>query len=692
MFALGLAMNLYAQSNDDPVIFEINGKNIRKSEFMREFLRSIGKDPKAAPTACTYEKRQALEEYVELFVNYRTKLEDAYVNGYDTMPSMLRELEGYRKELAAPYLIDSSTLEKIMLEAYERNHYVLTAAHIYVPLGFNPQPSDTLKAYNKSLEYYNRVIGGEDFFDLAREQAINIANAQGLEKDDPRRNDDGRLGNFTVFDMVYPFESAAYGLKVGEISKPIRTNYGYHVIKLLNKVPYFGKSTFQHIWIAEKTGKPDAAERLAKEAYKLITNGDNAFETVCRNYSDDHSTSENGGLMVDMAIRQIPPEYVATLATMKRGEITEPFQSRYGWHIVKLVDRDSLAAFEDMQPYYRQRMSRDERSNKPRESFIEQSKVRYGFKDYTTMYESVANGKKASQRIAMASLDECRAAINDSVFIKAWRYRDGMVTDMRPLFCIGESTYTAVDLLKFIESNQKAEGKKDYDMYLHGRYNNFIHEMVYDYAYKHLEASNTEFGELMNEYRNGLMIFAYNDANVWSKAVKDSAGLAKYYLDNVDKHSIDRESDAQYFIGESVDMKEYTFSDSSWMKPEKALKIVEKGYKSGLTDGAILTKLEKSLKVDSVNVMFKNNVIEVERQNILTKSQLHKGVYAVPFERGYKIVYVVGMLNPRPKTLVEARGFYINDYQNYLEQQLNKDLRKKYNVVIHQDVIDEIVY
>ena len=129
LFLLGLALSLNAQKNDDPVIFEINGKKIQKSEFMRDFLKSIGKDPKAAPTACTFEKRQALDEYVQLFVNYHTKLEDAYANGFDTMSSMLNELEGYRKELAAPYLIDSATLDRIMMEAYERNHYALTAAH-----------------------------------------------------------------------------------------------------------------------------------------------------------------------------------------------------------------------------------------------------------------------------------------------------------------------------------------------------------------------------------------------------------------------------------------------------------------------------------------------------------------------------------------------------------------------------------
>ena len=231
---------LQAQKTDDPVIFEINGKKIYKSKFMKEFLRSSGIDPKAAPTACTFEKRQALEEYVDLFVNYRVKLEDAFANGYDTIPDLVKELKGYRNELAAPYLIDSVTLEQILHEAYYRNHFTLHAAHILVSMEKNPSPEDTLKAYRKAMSYYTRVKNGENFATLANEASQARFDDQRMANDEKRRFDDGDLGNFTVFDMVYPFESAVYALSVGEVSLPVRTNYGYHIIKLLERNPYLG--------------------------------------------------------------------------------------------------------------------------------------------------------------------------------------------------------------------------------------------------------------------------------------------------------------------------------------------------------------------------------------------------------------------------------------------------------------------
>lgn len=688
LFTFISTIGLYAQNDTDPVIFEINGNKIYKSEFMKEFLRSVGKDPKAAPTACTYEKRQALTEYVELFVNYRTKLADAYSQGFDTMPDMLKELKGYRNELAAPYLIDSVTLNNILREAYERNHYALHAAHILVTMPRNPSPEDTLQAYNEAMNYYNRAIAGENFSKLAHESATKRAEKQGLDIDDPRRKDNGDLGNFTVFDMVYPFESAAYSLNPGEISKPIRTSFGYHVILLVDKTPYFGKSTFQHIWCATHTDT-SRARRHIMQAYSKLLEGEN-FNMVCRNYSDDNSTSENGGMLVDMAIRQIPSEYVSVLSRMQSGDVSVPFETQYGWHILRLIKRDSLPSFEEMAPFYRQKMVRDSRSDKPRSAFVEQSKTRYGFIDYTKMYEKSQKGKKSARR-ALASLDECRAALSDSLFTKSWHFQNSMVTDMRPLFSVGDKEYNAVDFLKFVEKKQRVEGAIDLDYYLEERYANFINDKVFEYADNHLEAEHPEFAELMEEYRNGLMIFAYNDKMIWSKAIKDTVGLDKFYAMTSQNHSIDNEDDAPYFWGERLNMTIFDVPDSGLLATSKAMKIMNKSAKKNESDKIVFEKIKKESKDGSLLKM-ESLIVEKERQNILTASQCREGVYIVPDKSGYRIVKVNNILNPQLKTRTEARGYYINDYQNYLESQLIENLRKKYNVIIHQDVIDEITY
>ena len=206
-----------AQNANDPVVFQINGKNIYKSQFMKEFLQSIGNDPNAAPTACTYEKRKALEDYVQLYVNFQTKLADAYAMGYDTLTTLNQELAGYRKELAAPYLIDSATLQQLLREAYDRNHYVLHAAHILVHCPESATPEDTLKAYTHAMEVYQEALKSDNFYEVAqkemRYQRMNDRDPLVREKADQVNPLEGDLGCFTVFDMIYAFESAAYAMK-----------------------------------------------------------------------------------------------------------------------------------------------------------------------------------------------------------------------------------------------------------------------------------------------------------------------------------------------------------------------------------------------------------------------------------------------------------------------------------------------
>ncbi|MBP5326742.1 MAG: peptidylprolyl isomerase [Bacteroidales bacterium] len=688
LFAAMISLSLQAQNNNDPVVFEINGQKILKSEFMNEFLRSVGKDPKAAPTACTYEKRQALEEYVQLFVNYRTKLVDAYAQQIDKDPSLIKELEGYRNELAAPYLIDSVTLNNILEEAYERNHYTLNAAHIFVRLVRNPSPEDTLKAYNKAMSYYKRVMSGEDFMDVAKEAAMARFDEDHVPPEDPRRQDLGNLGNFTVFDMVYPFESASYALQPGQVSLPVRSAYGYHVIKLFNKTPFYGKATFQHIWISEDPQKR-SAEGRARQAYQKISEGEN-FGKVASDYSDDHTSAVNGGLLSDMNIHQLPPDYVVELAKLKPGEFSKPFHSTFGWHILLLIRRDTIPSFNDMQPYYRQRLARDNRNLKPRSVFVDQCKERYSFIDYTKTYMKSPAGKKGQKnKRFLASLDECRAALSDSVFSRSWRYSDDMVTDMRPLFSVADKEYTAKDLLLFIQDNQRAESSYSLDMYLEDRYENFINNKVFEYADSHLEEEHPEFANLMDEYRNGLMIFSYNDKMIWSKAISDSVGLAGFYSQFSAQRDIDNPDDAPYFWGERLDMSIITVFDSSTMAPAKALKMANKCKKKGQ---ALKTVFDNINEKDPNAVKYEDILVQSSDQNYLKMSSYHEGLYVVPATKGYSLVSVNKVLNPCLKSCAEARGFYINEYQNYLEKQLMESLRSKYHVKIYQNVIDEITY
>ena len=683
-----MTLGAMAQNADDPAIFEINGKTIYKSQFMKDFLQSVGKDPSAAPTACTYEKRKALEDYVQLYVNFQAKLADAYAQGLDTLESLNSELASYRKELAAPYLIDSATLQQLLQEAYERNHYALHAAHILVPCEENALPEDTLKAYQHAMELYNMALTNPDFYAIAQKEMHD----QRSENRDPTIRDradevnpvEGDLGCFTVFDMIYPFETAAYGMKPGEISKPVRTRYGYHIIKLFSRYEYYGKSQVAHIWIPESD--PSAKGKI-NSAYRQLQEG-REFGLVAKDHSADRTTSTKGGLMPELACNQMPADYVETIARgLKLGEYSEPFHSRFGWHIIKLVKKDSIPSLESMTPYYKNRMTRGERGTKPQHIFAEQCKEKYNFTDFT----KVKTSKKKNAPYA-ASLDAVRSVVTDSIFSAIFNYDSAQITDMRPLFQIGDKQYNSRQFARYIYKNKKVRRICPLDAFVSERYDEYINDMVLKYADQLLEIDNPDFHDLIEEYRHGLMIFAYNDHMVWSRAIKDTLGFEEFYQKASLTHNFDDTNDAVYFWDERARVHTWTITDSNQLSRAKAMKIVEKATKKGKDSSYILNKLTAKVKEGHTAILEDLLLVEKGNQNMLSSNEWRPGVYCHTADSGYTILVVEQMLQPELKSREEARGYYLNDYQNYLEEQNNADLRNKYKIKIYQDVIDEITY
>lgn len=681
-----------AQNAADPVVFEVGGKPIYKSQFMKDFLQSIGKDPSAAPTACTYEKRQALEEYAQLYVNFRAKLADAYALGYDTLPALCKELRTYRDELASNYLIDSLTLQNLLHEAYERSQYALHAAHILVPCAETALPADTIEAYNHALQLALRAHNGEDFYALAQEET----RAQRLNSKDPevraRAQEtnpyEGDLGCFTVFDMIYSFESAAYALQPGEVSMPVRSKYGYHVIKLFERHRYYGKANVAHIWVSDKALNP---QKMINGAYKQLMEGD-PFPVVAKNYSSDRGSGAQGIELGELPCRQLPPEYVAAIAEgMQPGDISKPFQTRYGWHIIKLVSKEECPPFESMVPYLKSRMTVGERSKRPQRIFAEQCKNTYGFEDYT----KVKTSKKKNAPYA-ASLDAIRAIVTDTIFSAKFNYDSNQITDMRPLFRIGENNYDSRAFARYLHKHRKVWPICDLDVFVADRYNDFIEYELIRYADRRLEQDNAEFRDLMDEYRHGLMIFTYNDKFVWSRAIKDTAGFAAFYAEAMPKHDINDSTQAAYFWNERARVYTFSIFDSACLAPEKAISILKKNMADNPGGEALRNALMKKVRTRKCKadnpVLMHFDLVERGNQDILRDDEWHKGIYGRPHYKGYDLVLVERVHEPEPKALQEARGYYLNDYQNYLDQKVCGQLREKYNVKIHQDVIDEITY
>lgn len=669
-----------AQSND-PVVMEFAGQKVTKSEFMKSFKQANNINPDAAPTACTYEKRKALEEYVDLYANFRLRLYDAYAKKYDTATSLRNEYRTYRNEMALPYLIDSTELETLLHQTYERNKYAVRASHIMVKLEPNANPRDTLKAFNKAMEIYKRAIGNEDFATLAEElsedeTARSFVGSNGQKYEGNR----GDIGCFTVFQMVPEFENACYTMKVGEISKPVRTVYGYHIIKVTDKIPAYGNYTLQHVWIREIEDQPGVAEKKINEAYKKIQNGDD-FGDVVRNYASFTSRGDGvPGLLENLTINQVTPEYLHEMQYLKEGEYTKPFQSSYGWHIVKLVKKEQIPPYEELQAQYRSKLTANQYNNVPQSKFIESCKKSYKFTDYTAKTPSL--------------LDPVLSRLNDTVFQAKWTY-DGKADNTKTIFELHGKKYTAHDFAEYIYKSQKRRLPYDLSVYMNKKYDEYTDRLILQIADSLLEVNNEDFRNQMHEFRDGLVIFAYNDENIWSKASNDTAGLRAFYEIDSKRYSLDNPDDAVYFWDERAYVITVFLADSAYIKPSKAMKIAEKvAIKQHGTAEQVRDAIKKNLKNCKEEHPVGINAGYFERKDVSApKGDLWKiGVFATPSKKGYKVICVTELRDPELKSLRSAKGYYINNYQNELEHNLLENLRKKYNLVIHQDVLDSITW
>ena len=669
---------------EDPVVIEIEDKKITQSEFMASFLQS---NPPSSDIS-EAEKRKALNEYVYLFTNFRLKIKDALIEQYDTLEGFKREFSIYRDEVAAPYLIDAESLENILQEVYKRNQEAVRASHIMVALPRNPTPEDTLKAYNKAMDIYNKAIAKDaDFTKLAiafsEDPSVKTHEAKHIEK--TVEGNGGDLGYFSVFDMVLPFEDAAFGLKIGEISKPVRSDYGYHIIKLVDKISIYGKTSIQHIWVGSLSDKDDTRMlSVINDAYRRLNNGED-FGKVVQDCSEDRSTMPTNGLMENIPVKRMIPEYVKEISQLKVGEYSKPFKTKYGWHIIKVVKKDSIPPFEDMKAFYKQRISRDKRSKQPQHVFVKNMKEKYTFTDHYT------SNKKA--------FDELQSTITDSVFKRTWKATP-LANGNTPAFTIGDKTYTVNDFATYIQESQRQLKlrRKALNLYFHEVYGHFVNNKIIEYANSRLELDYPEFNELVKEYRNGLLIFAYNDSKVWSKAIIDTVGLKEFYATESAKHNINDPKQSIYFWKNRADIMTVAITDTNCLSMDKAMKVVKKNaFKEGITTQEMNQLVSKKInkKKCSMTTPIYVRTIFVEKENeIITPEQFKKGIYTTPSinGKGYTIIIVRGIKDPEAKSLIDARGYYINDYQNYLEENLIKELRNKYKVIVHEDKINAIKY
>jgi len=636
-----IGANVNAQDSD--VILTVGKEKVSKKEFEYVFKKNNSKNADAPTEA-------GLREYLELYINYKLKVTEAKSLGMDTISSFKKELSGYRKQLAAPYLTDKEVNDKLLREAFDRSRVEIRASHILVSCSFDASPKDTLIAYNKIMALRRRVVDKkEDFGKVAMEAST----------DPSAKQNKGDLGYFSVFNMVYQFENICYNTKPGTISQPVRTKFGYHLVKVADVRPANGEVKVAHVMIrlADKSTGEDTinAKQKIDEIYKKILAGER-FEDLAKQYSDDKQSAKNGGALPYFSAGKMVFEFEKEAFNLKKaGDYSKPFLTSYGWHIVRLIDRKPLPSFDEMKNELKTKVGKDSRSDLNKESFIAKLKKEYNFKEDRIALEKFYT--KADTSIGTFQFKKEEAANPNDV-----------------LFTLNGDKYLISDYAAYVQQNMVAIARENIKRFRRELYDSYVSKVIMDYEESRLDAKYPEFKALMDEYRDGILLFDLTDKKVWSAAVKDSAGLDVFYKNNINK----------YMWSDRLDATIYTCTNESVATDVRKLIKNKK-----ISQDSLLKRINQT---NPLNLTVKSDKFEKTENSVIDQIQWKKGVTKnMPINNTIVFVKAKKVLKAEPKKLNEIRGIVTSDYQTFLEKQWLDELRKKYSVSVNEPVLKSLI-
>ena len=644
-FFLGLFFSLSAQDNEpSPILLDFDREQIDLAEFQRVYEKNNGgKEGVKDHTAEQY------QEYLDLYINFKRKVFEAEEKGIHETESFKREFETYKKQLVEPYMSASEVEEQLIKEAFERSKYLINASHILLSLDKNALPNDTLLTYQKAIQIRDSILNGKKSFKQL---------AQTHSQDPSVKTNNGDLGFFSAFDMVYPFESAAFETPKGEVSLPVRTVFGYHLVKVNDKIPNSGKKRAAHIIIrvGDRYSAKDSAQAIDKieELHEKLKNGAD-FAQLAKQFSDDPGTSAKGG---DLGMIRLLPEMEEKKLALGEGEFSAPFQTAYGWHLLSVTEVEGTQDFESSKVNLKQRIARDSRSKLGQEALLKRIKEEGNYVAFPDNFQTFTE-----------TLDERFAA-------GGWTpdTSQQMVYEL-PLFKVtGKDAATLQELVDHYVANRRKYSRLPANQAVEIVRKDFEKTWLLAYEEEQLPKKNPEFRHLLKEYRDGIMLFTLMEDKVWKKAVEDTTGLRTYY----NTHQED------FFAEQSVDMREYRCTTDSIAQAVVSL------LQSEEDDDSIdsLLNQESSLNVRILTLNYEKGKAK------LPKDVFDKEVgYTLDTveEDGYFLVRVLKEKFPAGiKAFDKAKSEAITQYQDFLEKQWLEELEGKYPVTIHEEVFGQL--
>ncbi|WP_235989383.1 peptidylprolyl isomerase [Psychroserpens algicola] len=632
---LCFALMSHSQVKKDDVLFTVDDTPVKATDFIRVYNKNLDlvKD----------ESQKDIDAYLELFVSYQLKVKEARRLELDKDAKYIREFNNYKKQLTKNYMSDNKVTDALVEEAYERTTNDVKVSHILVRI--DESETDTLAVYNQLLQLRDRVIN-EGYANVQK----SVHNGKTIFAED--------LGYFGGFKMVYPFESVAFNTPVGEVSMPFRTRFGYHILKVFDKRQALGEVTVAHIMVSNKQKDSTVVpETRVRQIYKKLEQGE-TFEALAKQFSDDKSSANKGGTLSPFVGGQLGSKAFEDVAFSleQPGDVSTPFETDYGWHIVKLIRKKGIQPFEDVKAELENRVKRDSRSKLINSAMVKKLMTKYNVKQHSE------------------GLDYFKTIITEAYLNQAWKAPEDM-NAKQPLITIdGRKDVVYQDFANHLLKSQRQyyNRKVELNTIIDTEYKTFLENEVLKFREDNLEFENEDFAFVLKEYRDGLLLFDLMEKEVWNAASKDSVGLEEYY----NAHKSD------YLWDDRVEA--VIMSSASHAVIEK----VKNELSKGVSEEDILSDMNTK---DDLKVISTSDVFEKGHRALPENFQFKEGVSEIyKHNDAFHVIIVNAVLPAGQKTLEESRGKVVSDYQNHIEENWVKSLHERFKVKINDSVLKRV--
>ncbi len=627
---IGASLLALTAKNSDPVLMNVAGKDVRLSEF--EYLFHKNNAQQTEP--------QSLDQYVGMFVDYKLKVADAESAGIDTTASFISEFTQFRDELSEPYLRDNSVLDSLVNQSYSHMQDELKVSHIMMAA----DQEATLDSLRQAI-----IDGKVTFEEVARQYSI----------DKPSARRGGLMGFVIANRYPWAFEEAAFETPVGQISPVVNSGFGNHIIRVESRQPARGEVLAEHI-LRLTRNVPDsllAEQKFTIDSiYRVVKANPDEFENLAKTYSEDPGSARNGGSLGWFGPGAMVQEFDSVSFALPVGGISEPFTTSFGWHIIKKVDARGVGSLEDNRESIIKAINRTERGALPEKMFVQRNAKKYGAR---------LNESNINKIAAMADKD---GGMLDSAFMANYSKSE------MPIFSVGGKDVTLGEIVSGM-APARIRGGEQIQEHIKAVATEMMNNRVLDLARNELAEENPDYRNLVNEYRDGILLFEISNRNVWDRAAKDKEGLEDYFRKNRAKYAWDKPKFKSYII--------FTSNDSLLNEAVK--------YASTLTDDMVPADFTSAMRERFGRDVKIERVIAAQGENAITDYLGFGGEKPAPENKRWSSYAAFrAKVITAPEEAADVRGAVVADYQAMLEKEWLKALHDKYPVKINKKVLKQV--